>query len=127
MYADTTFSDLVPDDAHPYIISASDSVNLFACTFENNHVHSPAGALIVASLHGRAKLQHCKYTSNSVSQDFFDNNENNPSIIYSDESRSVGFLLGNDILTSPLHNADGGFMTHSTEAVNLVRWAQTMS
>ena len=119
--AGTTFSDLVPDDMHPYVISASDSVSLYDCAFENNHVHSPAGALIVSSLHGRARLEHCTYTSNAVSQDMFDNNEHDPSVFYSDEPRSVGFLLGNSVVTSPLEEAGEGFMAADDVRVAAIR------
>jgi hypothetical protein len=121
LYAGVTFVDLVPDDAHPYVIEASDSVSLYGCTFHNNYIHSPAGALIVASLHGKARLEQCTYTSNSVSQDFFDNNGNNPAVFYSSDTKTVGFLLGNDIFTSPLESAGTGFMSAGDARVAAIR------
>ena len=106
---------------HPYVVSAGDSVSLYGCEFKNNHVHSPAGALIVTALHGTARLERCRYTSNSVSQDFFDNNENDPSVFFSDEPRHVGFLLGDGVVTSPLEAAGDGFMVAGETRVAAIR------
>lgn len=120
-HAGTTFTDLVPDDFHPYVISASDSTSLYQCTFHNNHIHSHAGALVVASLHGKVRVEECTYDGNTVSQEFFDSEENNPAIFYSDQSLVVGFPMDNDIMTSPLEYAGEDFMGSWDGRVGAIR------